>query len=252
MAGVITETTATMHQVTLSEQGRKSRLGHTIVAEVTVNGTEALIDTSSPATIISTNFAMKVLAKERDRYQSREAAILKRFSNPEVTLRDYGGQLLNILSQVPVILSRGEYQVDVTILVQKGAPNNLLLGTDVQSQLEFSLVMKTSEAQAVDLLNGRECSLPKEAPELSQKELDPARVKKTESETLETGDDMATGVVRLLTPIKVPSGYKVLRAKIEGAVDGELLLFTPGVEVLDAELAIPDSDVDLNHERCLP
>ena len=102
--------------------------------------------------------------------------------------------------------------MDVTVLAQKGAPNNLLLGTDVQSQLGFSLVMKKSEAQAVDLLNGRECSLPKEAPGLSQ-----AQAKEPESETLETGDDIATGVVRLLTPTDVPSGYKkMVRAKIEG------------------------------------
>lgn len=30
------------------------------------------------------------------------------------------------------------------MLVQKGAPNNLLLGTDVQSQLGFVLLMKSS------------------------------------------------------------------------------------------------------------
>ena len=107
MTGVITDTTAVMHKVTSSEQGRKSRLGCTVVAQVEVNGmpTEALIDTGSPATIISTDFVMEVLAKERDQYQSKEdwqAAILKRFSDQEVTLKDYGGQLLNILSQIPV------------------------------------------------------------------------------------------------------------------------------------------------------
>ena len=111
--------------------------------------------------------------------------------------------------------------------------------------------MKKSDAQAVDLPNGRECSSPKEAQKPTQEEFGPAKVEEPEHLTLETEtEDVTTGVVRLLKPTKIPSGYqKMVRAKIEGGVEGGLLLFTPGT--LDAELAMPDSMVELNQGKCL-
>ena len=61
----------------------------------------------------------------------------------------------DILSQVCVELSYGHHTVHATVLVQQRAPNHLLLGTDVQSKLRFSLIVKTPE-KLVDLLTGEE------------------------------------------------------------------------------------------------
>ncbi len=63
---------------------------------------EALIDTGSPVTIISLDFAMDVVAKERPRYSSVEEEVQKQFSPPTVSLKNYRGGRLDIMAQLPV------------------------------------------------------------------------------------------------------------------------------------------------------
>ena len=161
MAAAVENTAGRLSMVTASE-GTVSQLGPTIFTSVEVNGipTKALVDTGSPATIISLKFVLMVLAGERDSTQTPsqwQATVLKKFSNPEVTLRNYGGQRLNIVSQVSLNLSQGNRYSEITVLVQKNAPNDLLLGTDSQSQLGFSLVMEKARNHKIDLLTGEEC-----------------------------------------------------------------------------------------------
>ena len=60
-------------------------------------------------------------------------------------LSAYGWHQLNILSQIFLELSQGDQGVEGVVLVQDGAPNALLLDTDFQSKLGFSLVMKNSD-----------------------------------------------------------------------------------------------------------
>jgi hypothetical protein len=64
-------------------------------------------------------------------------------------------------------LSQGDRSVDVMVLVQKDAPRDLLLGTDTQSHLGFSLLMMKLKGEVVDLLSGRV-----ELPRLPQEEKD--------------------------------------------------------------------------------
>lgn len=87
-----------VHSVTSrgGTQQTQATLGPVVVAQVKVNEipTEALIDTGSPMTIISLEFLMEVLEKERDQYGSIaewEAESKKRFSPPTVALKNYGG-----------------------------------------------------------------------------------------------------------------------------------------------------------------
>ena len=148
---------------TVATEGTKDnvKLGPTVLAEVKVNGipTRTLVDTGSPATIVSLDFVLDVLAIEKGRQQTPEQwkeEKLKRFSPPEVSLKAYGGHELDILSQIDLRLSQGKWSVDVPVLVQQGAPNDLLLGTDVQPKLGFALVVETAE-KLVDLLSGEEC-----------------------------------------------------------------------------------------------
>ena len=53
-------------------------------------------------------------------------------------------------------LSHSDRNVDTAVLVQEGAPNKLLLGTDVQPKLGFALVAETA-GKLVDLLTWEEC-----------------------------------------------------------------------------------------------
>ena len=145
------------------EKGSENRLGPSVLAEIHVNGvpTTALIDTGSPATIISLDYVLSLMRGEREEGQSPEkwrAATLKRFAPPEVSLKNYGGHPLNILSQTKLHLTQGKHAIEATVLVQKGAPNNLLVGTDVQSLLGFTLVMETT-GRVMDLLTGGELDL---------------------------------------------------------------------------------------------
>ena len=113
-----------------------------------VNGvlTDALVHTGSPATIVSLKFILKVLADSKDRQQTAEEwrkETMKKFSAPAVTLTSCGDDRLNILAQIPVVLSQGELQTNAIILVQKGAPHSLLLRTDLQARLGFSLIVES-------------------------------------------------------------------------------------------------------------
>ena len=60
-------------------------------------------------------------------------------------LRNYGGGHLDIMAQLLVHISKGEYHTDVTVLVRKDAPNRLLLGTDGQLLLGYVLIKKENE-----------------------------------------------------------------------------------------------------------
>ena len=67
-----------------------------------------------------------------------------------VSLSSYGGNELQIVSQVQCWVTRGDREVDTILQVQKAAPVDLLLGTDVLSQLGFALI-QTEHRQSDDL-----------------------------------------------------------------------------------------------------
>ena len=104
---------------------------------------------------------MTVLTQEKDpeehpdRWQER---IMTKFSSPEVILRNYSGQRLELVAQIVLTIKQGECCDTVPVLVQKNAPHDLLLGTDTQSLLGFSLCVATDKNQAVDLLNKEQSS----------------------------------------------------------------------------------------------
>jgi hypothetical protein len=112
------------------------------------------VDTGSPVTIISLTTAMEAMATERSKYPSVE----ERNTEPNVALKSYGGQELDMTSQVSLSVSRDENKVTATVLVQSDAPYQLLLGTDLQSELGFAMVTKQPSG-TVDLLTGKEFPL---------------------------------------------------------------------------------------------
>ena len=99
-----------------AEDALKPRLGPTVFAPVKVNGvtTDALVDTGSPATIISLEFILKVLVKLRPPEQTDEQwweATWKKFQEPDVALSSYGGHRLDFIAQILLSLSQGDQQI---------------------------------------------------------------------------------------------------------------------------------------------
>ena len=141
LTAALEECTTTVHGVVTCEK-KSDNLGPTITVSATVNGvsTEALVDTESPVTILSLKFAMSVLSQEQKQFPSKEEwkmAMKKRLRAPDIVLRSYGGERLNVLAKLEVTISQGNHTVTITTLVQKDAPSPLLLGTDVLSSLLY-------------------------------------------------------------------------------------------------------------------
>ena len=167
--------TQVLKTVSAEPGGGTGRLGPCDVAEVSVNGvpTKALVDTGSPATIVALEFVIDIFVRERRDHQTPaqwRAETLTKFSPLYVLLKAYSGHKLNILSQVCLQLKHGSRTVKATVLVQEGAPTKLLLGTDLQSQLGFSLLAETGTT-LTDLLTGEVCSQEPESSDAPEKRM---------------------------------------------------------------------------------
>ena len=67
----------------------------------------------------------------------------------------YGGGEVNIVGQLPVLLKLKDKECCAIILVQKGATVDLLLGTDLLTQLGFCVLKASNRVgQMIDLLQG--------------------------------------------------------------------------------------------------
>lgn len=115
----------------------------------------ALVDTGSPVSIVSLKFLLQVLAGKKRENQTPEewkAEAKQRLKPPTISLRDYGGGELDIVSQIRCRISRRSYTVDGVVHVQKDAPIDLLLGTDLQPYLGFILMECNELVQPANLL----------------------------------------------------------------------------------------------------
>ena len=285
-----TPETATLNTMTAESGGNK--LGPSITATVYVNGqpTQALIDTGSPATVISLDFALATLVKGEKNEQSPsewKEEVQEKFSLPSITLKAYSGHQLDIQYQVRVELTHGDRTLDTVVLVQEGAPHDLLLGTDLQPKLGFALVAADG-TKLTDLLTGKEHSCPTHNNNggnhsLPRKEgldhylgnssmgddsltpLEPSSAggptQDGDSQLSHDGTDGEstqpsaqpeaserrpidqTGVVRLLTAVRVPPGYmKTVRTQISGELDNSLLLFTP--DLSEQHVLLPEAAIE--------
>ena len=79
----------------------------------------------------------------------------KRLHPPALVLQNYGGNELNIVGQLTATIGRESFICETTVLVQKNAPLDLLIGTDVQAQLGFRFLQDGTDGTAVDLLQGK-------------------------------------------------------------------------------------------------
>ena len=101
------------------------------------------------------------MAKQKPKEQgpTEWAVAVKSHLEPtSLTLHNYGGDELKVVRQLTAIISRECHTCTATVLVQKDAPLNLLLGIDLQTQLGFLFLQKTN-GTAVDLLQKRKWAL---------------------------------------------------------------------------------------------
>jgi hypothetical protein len=115
---------------------------------------DALLDTGSPASIVSLEFLLEALAKQRKLDESPQQwrkRVEKRLQEPPgALLRSFGGETLNMVCQVTVNLVRGNRDITAEVQVQKGVPVQFLLGSDLLPQLGFSILESQTDDTAVD------------------------------------------------------------------------------------------------------
>ena len=172
----LTKVTATMHGIVSEGSERNAQLGPIPTAKVKLEGseTEALLDTGSPVTIVSLQFLLEALAKQKRSDQSPDdwrQMVEKRFEPSTINLQNYSGVKINIIRQMTVSISRsGNAEVQATVQVQKYAPAKLLIGTDLLPALGFIFLQTELEGEDVDLLKPQQAraEVNKESPEPSK------------------------------------------------------------------------------------
>ena len=222
----VSQIVARMHGIEAGLTNQAS-MGPVLKSEVTVDGlpTRALLDTGSPVSIISLDFFLQAaVAKRTDKQPPAEweREVHERLQPASMSLRSYGGAELPVVAQVMCHLNRKGFSVNALLQVQKGAPVDLLLGTDVLPQLGFSLTEKQNPTE----------------PDILQEDM------------ATPGQVPATAEVKLIRPARLPAGHsKVVRVRVSGpAVDGEMCLFEPvskdlgrrGLTMADALVGVGD------------
>ena len=112
----------------------------------------ALLDTGSPSTIVSLEFLLEALARQKkpeETPQEWRARVEQKMEPPTISFCSYGGQKQNILCQITVDIIHGDRKVAAKVQVQKGAPVALLIGTDLLPRLGFVLLESKSDDSAV-------------------------------------------------------------------------------------------------------
>ena len=130
----LSDIVTTMHTITSQEDKSGVELGPTLTSKVQLEGcpVDALLDTGSPASIVSLEFLLEALAKQKKPEESPQqwrARVEKRLQEPPgALLRGFGGETLDLVCQVAVNLVRGDNDITAKVQVQKGAPIKFLLG----------------------------------------------------------------------------------------------------------------------------
>ncbi len=122
----------------------------------------------------------------------------------------------DISTQNGVTLALGKQEVETLMLLQQGAPNNVLLVTDVVSRMGISPVVECGDGESMDLLRSDgEKDLPKEgtADQAQPNNQEMASwTRGPPTTTLSgpgtgTGAQTPTGEIHLLSAVKIPAGH---------------------------------------------
>ena len=266
----LTKKMASMNSVT-SDSGERT-LGPIPIYEVLVNGIplKALVDTGSPATVISLDRVIDVLAQDRPQYESLEQwklATQRRLEPPTMQLKSYCGSKLNLVAQVKLqIATVSGCKVEAMVQVQKDVPVDLLLGTDLQSLLGFSLTVSVPGDNSPDLLRDSEHEETESDPASSHKqdethedETTPIRSIPRKEATPFVPANVAPSTpphgltVKLLQASHVPARHqKLIKVEIGQGEGDSLFMFAPKqVELQKHGLVMVDSVMDVEGGRCV-
>ena len=240
----LSEVVATMRVLKTGESKNEATLGPTLATEVLFEGTpvRALLDTGSPVTIVSLSFLLKTLALQRTEDQTPaewEKATKKRLSPPTLTLQNYGGDKLSIVRQLTAVITRKDHSCEATVLVQKDAPLDLLLGTDLQAKLGFLFLQTETDGIALDLLEEEEW------------EITPMRQGGNVDPSPQMSDQLAT--VRLIQAVRLPVRHaKYVRAHVDDFHGGGSAIFESRGELLEERgLIIEDAVIEPDASKCI-
>ena len=131
-------------------------MGPTPTSEMSLDEfpTKALLDS---VRIFSLEFFIKACVQNHKAEQSPAEwgeEVKQHCRRSTILLKSYGGDELNIVSEVEYCLTRGNCTVKAILQVQKGALVDLLLGTDTLPRLGFSFQQIESSGHSVELLLG--------------------------------------------------------------------------------------------------
>ena len=258
---------ATMHGIETLPTHGIATLGPIPKCTVTLDSmpVEALIDTGSPISIVSLEFYMKAAAKSRLPHQSPAdwgEAVRKKLQPTTVCLRSYGGDELDIVSQVKCQLSGKGHSIETVLQVQKGAPVDLLLGTDVLRQLGFALIQSPGDDGSTDLLKMAETlgdspevdtgrpEDPGAATSLAEAPTDNAD---SPNSTLHSDPTLTTvAIVKLIQAVRIPAQHsKLVRVTVDSPeLEVATCLFEPDIQTLERQgLSLVDAVLEFSRER---
>ena len=240
----ISHVMATMYGVKASRDTAK--LGPTSTTEMLLDDVpvRALLDTGSPTSIVSLEFFLRAAATRRTQEQTPAdwgKAIQQRLHPTTISLRSYGGSELQIVSQVRCRIAWQERVVDAVLQVQKAAPVDLLLGTDVLPRLGFALVRVGPQASE-DLLSCPPLHLETSGSRIPAQEAAALPNRKPTSDLVLPTQTASQGAVRsasvrLIQATKLPGRHsRLIQANVQdNEIAGTTLLFEPDKEVLGAK-----------------
>ena len=216
---------ATMHSISSKESGVELGPVPSALVEFEGEQVQALLDTGSPVTIVSLVFLLKVWEKKRTSEQSPEEwrkQVEKKLEPTPVALRNYGGGRLPVVKQTRVTMSRSGYYVEDVVQVQKDAPVQLLIGTDLLSKLGFIFLCSEPENEDKDLL-----------------------------ESWDSGSSGSSEeAVCLLRAVRLPERHaKFIRATAPNGYS--LACFDPSEGLYKQGLLLPEAVVKLDGEGCV-
>ena len=251
---------ATMQVVLAQGKQPKIVLGPTLTTTVCVEGQSvtALLDTGSPVSIVSLEVFLQVLKKQRPTGQTADQwaeAVKQRLQSADISLHHYGGDQLRLIWQTTTEIERKGNTHQVTILVQKNAPLDFLLGTDLMKTLGFQLVESAAQSTSVTTLqdganteSGRANGNPQLTDELPFCLQTSAGSVTSESTPL---------TVRALAAVKVPARHRrTVRVKAEiperswKPQPGAVTVFEPNNALIQSGLCMHESATLLDDEGC--
>ena len=217
----LTDIVTTMHTIT-SQERSGFKLGPALMSEMQLEGSvvNALLDTGSPVSIVS----LECLGQEKEAGRVSTAVTSKSGKQlqepPGALLRSFGGETLDLMCQVT---TRDNQNVTASVLVQKGAPLKLLLGSDLLPRLGFSFLETKADDSTVDHLQPQP----------------------TSSQTM-------SATVRLLTATRLPPRHtEIVQARVDGSGHRSTSLLVPEVQWESKGLRMEEAVLEPDGEQCV-